>query len=249
MNTSIFQPREYLARAGSAAREGGFEVDTFGEIGGCPLLAFRRRTEMPRPRIYLSAGIHGDEPAPPLALLELIIQGAFDARAEWFLCPLLNPVGLAAGTRENGSGVDLNRDYRDPVSTEAAAHISWLRRQPGFDLVVCLHEDFESLGFYLYEQNPDRRPSLAEVMIAAAAGVMPIDLSPVIDGREARGGIIRPSGEPSERPKWPEAIYLRAHHTRLAYTVETPSQFPLAQRVAALCAVVSAAIEGSPAGR
>jgi hypothetical protein len=133
------------------------------------------------------------------------------------------------------------------VSGEAAAHIGWLVRQPGFDLVVCMHEDYESKGFYLYEQNPDRRPSLADRMLEAAARILPVDLSPVIDGREAHGGIIRPPGEPSERPKWPEAIYLRAHHTRLAYTVETPSQLPLAQRIAALYGVVAVAIDGAVA--
>jgi predicted deacylase len=152
---------------------------------------------------------------------------------------------VAAGTRENAAGVDLNRDYRGPQSQEATAHIGWLRRQPSFDLVICMHEDFESAGFYLYEQNPDGLPSLAGAMLEAARTHLPIDLSPIIDGREAHGGVIRPAGSPDDRPKWPEAIYLRTHHTRLAYTVETPSLQPLARRVAAQCAVISAATERS----
>jgi hypothetical protein len=151
-------------------------------------------------------------------------------------------MGLASGTRANGSGIDLNRDYKDSKSPEVRAHIAWLRRQPNFDLTICVHEDYESTGFYLYEQNPDGRPGLADALVASAARHCPIDMSPKIDEREAHGGIIRPVGDPLERENWPEAVYLRANHTRLAYTIETPSSLPLAQRVATLRAVVSTAL-------
>jgi murein peptide amidase A len=67
-------------------------------------------------------------------------------------------------------------------------------------------------------------------------------MDPVIDGREARGGVIRPVGDPYEREQWPESIYLRVHHTDLAYTLESPSSLPLGRRVAALKAAVKAAV-------
>jgi protein MpaA len=106
---------------------------------------------------------------------------------------------------------------------------------------VCVHEDWESAGFYLYELNPDKRPSLAEPMIAAVSQVCPIDHSPLIEGREAKGGIIRPLLDPFEREKWPESIYLQVHHTRLSYTIETPSALALDTRIAALrCALRTA---------
>jgi hypothetical protein len=235
-------PRALASRFDAAGAKGGFRSETYGEAGGFPLVALTRRTPGPRPRIYFSAGIHGDEPAPPLALLSMLDSGEFDKRAVWFICPMLNPVGMARGTRENGSGVDLNRDYRHLESPEIQAHVRWLRSQPNFDLAVAVHEDWESVGFYLYELNPDNRPSLAAPMIAAAKRVCAIDMSPVIEGREARGGIIRPSGDPLEREKWPESIYLQAHHTRLSYTIETPSSLPIETRVAALRAALAAAI-------
>jgi len=64
----------------------------------------------------------------------------------------------------------------------------------------------------------------------------------VIEGREAKGGIIRPSADPLEREKWPEAIYLQAHHTALSYTVESPSSLALETRIAALRAALRTAI-------
>ncbi len=230
------------ARFGQAGVRAGFRQETFGEVDGLPLIALTKHSRGPRPRIYLSAGIHGDEPAPPLALLSLLETGAFDSRAVWFLCPMLNPLGLARGTRENLLGIDLNRDYRHHDSPENRAHVRWLSRQPNFDLGVCVHEDWESTGFYLYELNPDARPSLADPMITAVSGVCPIDHSSVIEGRDAHGGVIRPLLDPFEREKWPESIYLQLHHTRLSYTIETPSALDLDVRVKALSAALTAAI-------
>lgn len=240
---SVFDPTELVARFESSARSAGFRVERFGEIGGCPLVALTKRTPGPRRRLYLSAGIHGDEPAPPLALLELLEGGVFDDRTNWFLCPLLNPDGFIRSTRENSAGIDLNRDYKHLTSPEIRAHVAWLRRQPNFDFTICVHEDWESTGFYLYELNPESRPTLAEPMIAAVAPVCPIETAAIIDGREsAAPGIIRPIADPLLRELWPEAIYLRAHHTTLTYTLESPSALPLSTRVAALRAAIEMAI-------
>jgi murein peptide amidase A len=235
-------PVALAAKFEAAASAAGFKKEVFGSAGGCPLLALSKRTSGQKPRIYLSAGIHGDEPAPPLALLSMIESGDFDQRAVWIICPILNPAGLAAGVRENGDGVDLNRDYRAPEAPETRAHVAWLQSQPNFDLAICVHEDWESKGFYLYELNPDKRPSLAENMIKAASKACPIEMSTLIEGREAKGGIIRPLLNPAERDKWPEAIYLQVHHTRLSYTIESPSALPLEARITALRTAMRTAI-------
>jgi succinylglutamate desuccinylase/aspartoacylase family protein len=196
----------------------------------------------PSTRLYISTGIHGDEPAGPLAALKLLQENNWVENAEIFLLPCLNPVGFTLNKRENADGVDLNRDYRDPKAAETLAHIAWLERQPKFDLYLCLHEDWESHGFYLYEQNPDNKISLAEKMIEAVKTICPIDPSEIIEDRPAQDGIIRPNISPQERPLWPEALYLISHKARQGYTLEAPSDFPLATRVDALVAAVNAAV-------
>ena len=138
-------------------------------------------------RIYISTGIHGDEPAGPLAALKLIQENRWPENAELWLLPCLNPDGFVLNMRGNADGIDLNRDYRHLESNEITAHVRWLERQPKFDLTLCLHEDWESHGFYLYELNPDGHAPLGERLVAAVAPVCPIDLSPVIEGREAEG--------------------------------------------------------------
>lgn len=238
-----FQITQYLQDFREAGATAGGRLEEFGQIDEFPLLAWSKRTSGPRPRVYLSAGVHGDEPAPPLALLDLLRSGFFDESADWFICPALNPVGLHRGTRENADGLDLNRDYQACLSHEVQAHVAWLQRQPLFDLTLCLHEDWESQGFYLYELNPRQRPTLANVMIGAVGQLMSIESAEIIDGRPIDElGIIRPISDPSLRTNWPEAIYLRQAHTTLSYTLETPSVLPLEHRIAAQKAAVTAAI-------
>jgi protein MpaA len=205
-------------------------------------IALRRMVESPRTRIYISTGIHGDEPAGPLAVLQLLREDQWPADAALWLCPCLNPTGFPLNRRENYLGIDLNRDYRHLVSEEIRAHIDWLERQPNFDLCLCLHEDWEAQGFYVYELNLDQRASLADKMVTAVAKVCPIDRSPVIETWPASNGVIRRDAIPLDRPQWPEAFYLVNHKARLSYTLEAPSDFPLVHRVAALVAAVKAAL-------
>jgi len=195
------------------------------------------------PRLYISTGIHGDEPAGPLAARRLLQENAWPPGLDIWLCPCLNPMGFVLNRRENDQGLDLNRQYHAPEAVDTVAHVAWLNRQPRFDLCLCLHEDWEAHGFYLYELNPDRLPSLAETIISRVAQVCPIDRSPTIEGRPADSGIIRPDVDPRTRPQWPEAFFLLTHKTRLSYTLEAPSDFPLPVRVDALVTAVTTALE------
>ncbi len=194
-------------------------------------------------KVYISTGIHGDEPAGPVAVHQLLRDNPWPPQLDMWLCPCLNPAGFRQNRRENPEGLDLNRQYLHPEARETVAHIQWLKSQPPFDLTLCLHEDWESHGFYVYELNPDDRPSLAQAMVGQVAGVCPVDTSELIEGRPAQNGVIRPSFDPRSRPQWPEAFFLLTHKTRLSYTLEAPSDFTLAARVAALVTATKAALE------
>ncbi len=238
--------RAVLADIKRAAKGHGWTSEIFYNVADFELAGMHRpcRNETHRRRIYISSGIHGDEPAGPVAALKLLEENRWPDSVELWLCPCLNPLGFTLNTRANSKGIDLNRGYLNPVAAEITAHIGWLKRQPPFDLCIMLHEDWESRGFYLYEQNPDGRPSFAEKMIEAVKKVCPIDVSEMIEGRPAKNGILRPNIDPRSRPDWPEAFYLITHKTRQSYTVEAPSDFPLPTRVNALAAAVNAVMQG-----
>jgi protein MpaA len=235
--------RALIQEAEAAARQHGWTIETFHESDDFKWLAFHRPArQQPSVRIYISTGIHGDEPAGPHTALKLLRENRWPDNAEIILLPCLNPVGFVANRRENHDGIDLNRDYRNTRAAEVRAHILWLEKQPRFDLYLCLHEDWESHGFYLYEQNPDQKPSFADAIIEHVAQICPIDQSEVIEDRPAQNGIIRPNIDPAERPLWPEALYLISHKARLGYTLEAPSDFPLHTRVAALVTATRTAV-------
>lgn len=210
------------------------------------VIGYERLRPGAQANVYISTGIHGDEPAGPLAVLELLRENAWPANVNLWLIPCLNPRGYELNTRENEEGIDLNRDYRMPTASVVKAHAAWLTARPRFDLSLILHEDWESNGFYLYELNPYGRPSIAEAIVGAVKEVCPIDLSPVIEGREAKDGIIAPNPEVLKRKDWPESLYLIHNKTPLSYTLEAPSDFPLVTRVQALVCGVNAGLRHLP---
>lgn len=205
----------------------------------------RNRTAGARPpSVYLSTGIHGDEPAGPLAVLELVDKELLPEDLDVWLCPCLNPAGCAAGQRENPEGIDLNRDYRHLRSAEVQGHVRWLESLPNLDLTLLLHEDWEAHGFYVYELNRTEFRGISESIVEAVRPVCPIEQSPTVDGRPmAAPGIILPETDPIMRPEWPEAFWLYQKKTALSYTLESPSDFALSVRVSALVRAVGAAIQ------
>ena len=69
--------RAVLREIETAAQLHGWRAERFHEAGGFPFIALHRAPpaggDSPAAsRIYISAGIHGDEPAGPLAALKLI---------------------------------------------------------------------------------------------------------------------------------------------------------------------------------
>ncbi len=237
---------QLIAELRTAALASGFIVETYGLASGYPLHGFARANdgsiETPM-QIYLSAGIHGDEPSGPGALLRLLQADALPHGHNYQICPCMNPGGLAAGTRENPEGIDLNRDYSNFNSREIAAHRDWVdARIASVDLALHLHEDWEASGFYLYELNLHNRPSRAPAILNAARTHLPIETAPRIDGRRAHGGVIRPRKIPEVPGGIPEAIYFQERFGGLNYTLESPSGLALEKRIQAMQAAVLAAI-------
>ena len=229
----------------NAATAAGFEVHTYGQVNDWPLYGFIRRStdSGPSQQIYISCGIHGDEPAGPLALLELLQSDALPHTHDIMLCPVMNPSGLATDTRENAQGIDLNRDYTDFRSGEIVAHRDWIAQHiKTLDLALHLHEDWETQGFYLYELNLENLPSRSPAILKAVEAHIPIETARLIDDSPASGGIIRAKVLPDIPAGLPEAIYFYKQFGGINHTLETPSSVPLEKRIAALKAAVLAAI-------
>lgn len=239
---SPFDPGAFLGEFRRKAEARGFSCETLLETEAGPLLGFSGSGE--GERIYLSAGIHGDEPAGPLAALELLKAGAFEDGRRWTLCPAVNPTGLAAGTRDNASGRDLNRDYLRRKTPEVQAHAAWLESLPTPDRFLSLHEDWEMTGFYFYEINlAEDRPERAHAILDAVRPWFPPEPSTSIDDHEVREpGWIHHAARADFPEHWPEAIFLAEKGCPLSFTFETPSSAVLEDRVRAQVAAVTAGL-------
>lgn len=235
---------EYLREFHAAAQTRHWIPEKFAAIDGFDLHGYRRSPANPRRTIYISSGIHGDEPAAPVALRRLVDEDRWPADTAFILCPCLNPTGFTRNTRENKDCVDLNRDYRSRQSAEVRAHIAWLDTLPNFDFSLILHEDWEADGFYIYEVNFGASPGLAESILQNLRDLCPIQPTSVIDGLwQCVNGIVRPTILPQDRPLWAEAVYLiAAGKTKLSLTLEAPSDFPLPFRAEAHVRAVNAAL-------
>jgi len=238
-------PHELMSACRAAAERAGWSVAAFAPESLQRIALVRLSPHAEAPNFYLSAGIHGDEPAGLQAILELLQEDQWPLANYWII-PCLNPDGFSSNTRENSIGIDLNRDFRHPKSDEVIGQIAWLKQLPRLHLSLLLHEDWEANGFYCYELNSGNYPSLAQTMVNAVSPVCPIEHLPEVDGRPVDSpGIIRPSAEPHARPLWPEAVWLAVNKVDRNYTLEAPSDWPLSVRVEALKASVMAALEAA----
>jgi hypothetical protein len=101
--------------------------------------------------VLVIGGIHGNEPVTPPTVRGLLAASHVDGHEVW-LVPEMNPDGVAAGTRCNANGVDLNRNFSwgwraddggpgvlsEPEPAALAALVE--RVQP--DLVVWVHQPY-----------------------------------------------------------------------------------------------------------
>jgi murein peptide amidase A len=183
--------------------------------------------------IYVSVGVHGDEPAPVAALLEWAEENVTTLRsANAILMPLFNPGGLALNTRADERGVDLNRQFHD---TQHPVIGSWHRAMEGsrFQIGCMVHEDYDGQGIYAYELTGKNGPFVAPALDSALP-YLPRDERKRIDGFKAQAGIIQRRRKPSNLPGLPEALVVWRHFAPTTFTLEAPSEFSLEDRVRGL---------------
>jgi hypothetical protein len=243
----VMRIEAFSDRLKDAAIRAGFGISYYGQVGKYGLPVLERHAAGSAPSIYIAAGVHGNEPAPPLAVLDLLRRDTLPHGANYTIFPLVNPAGLAAGTRENADGIDLNRDYGlAPRAYETKAQLDWIGQRQ-FDLTLCLHEDDEGQGFYVYSHDRDGKAAdYSTIATEAAAPITGIDSRREIDGMPARNGRMFPPEDVMDqgRSDQPEALRLFFHHgARLTMTTETPSTQPVTKRIAAQCAVVEAVVK------
>ena len=180
-------------------------------------------------RLGIFAGIHGDEPEGVHALIQFIklLEARPELATGYYLSfyPVCNPTGFEDNTRHSRGGRDLNREFwRGSTEPEVRLLQAELVSR-SFQGIISLHTDDTSAGFYGFAHGATLTKNLIEPALAAAERILPRDERPVIDGFNARNGIIREgyagilAAPPKVRPR-PFEIILETPATPPEYLKE-----------------------------
>lgn len=242
--------RLLVRRWRAVAKTAKLQMRSFCEAGGYPVYFLQTKKFPQRGGIYISAGIHGDEPGATEALItwaEANLQNL--ANGDFLIFPCLNPWGLIHNNRLDSEGRDLNRLFHhDEIGMIHS--LKTTIRDCCFAIALTLHEDYDGQGFYLYEIAKAAKaskfakddPYFGEELLKIVASILPVDSRPKIDGRKlTKPGLFRRrlNRKVFEKMGFPEAVWLHLHHAAHTLTFETPSEFSLEQRVKAQVALIN----------
>ncbi len=208
-----------------------------GEVWGYPWFALDRRVGPGAPTVFLSGGMHGEEPAGVEGVLQWLESGEWARwRVNWFVFPCINPYGWERNQRTNAQRRDINRQFRGANDTPEMLLVKRLVIHKRFLFSIEFHEDVDASGYYLYEacRTP---PFIGERILRSVRRVIHLNPDPVIDGSPASGnGLIRRNPDLAalrKRRRWPMAYHLFLNSTGHILGSETPVTVPLQQRAAA----------------
>jgi len=197
-------------------------------------------------RALISAGIHGDEPGGIESILNFLKNNEYlDYINEWeiTLLPCLNPYGYEFGTRTNHQGKDLNRLFKLKNPPEEVIFAQAIL-ETDFKLIIDLHEDNESHGYYLYQTGlSNKYEKIGLEILNSLEGIMPINLETEIAGSQADQGIIGKELEILSMDWWPLALYGLSKGTQMCLTLETSSLFDMETRVHAHLTAIKTAFK------
>jgi len=251
-------PYDELAAAWRALRPLGVRVREVACFGAPRTVLCADIGDSVSPTVSVTAGMHGDEPATPWALLSMVRDGLLDSRFAYRLWPCVNPSGYEAGTRTNAEGQDVNRGFSRGGTTPEARAIFTANRDRRFVLALDLHEDFEADGSYVYELlRAGAAPRFSASIVAALddAGLpvqtftddfdlgAPAGFNAADVYRLVRGAaLVDYEAELRAFPGLPSSLALMYRGTPAALTFESPRPRPWDERIAAHRVAVTTAL-------
>lgn len=124
-----------------------------------PLIKVLGKTQIPyfvkgdSPTLLIHAGTHGDEYGV-INSVRTAVAKYEDRLPDFIFVPLVSPSAVAARTRVNIDGLDLNRNFfDDSLVSEVEANLAIVRDHK-LEMMVTFHEDpYWKSTFYLYDIN------------------------------------------------------------------------------------------------
>ena len=214
-----------------------------------PILYVRSQDFYPsKPTVFLSAGMHGDEPAGVHAIIRFLNTDLhrYTDRFNFVALPCLNPSGFDTGIHNTASGLNLN-DHFGKQSGDAVVRIIEAKLKslaPSILLAFDLHEDNsgDQRGCYVYEKISKSTDRIAHRVLEILA---PTDIckQPVIYGETNVNGVIEENLDGSQAASGSLDWYLKANGAHHVMVVETPSVWPIEKRIQTHLAMIYRGLE------
>ena len=219
---------------------------SYGDFS-CPVTVISYRNSETNCKTLINAAIHGDEPASAYSVIPLIeILMNHKSKCSFDIIPVINPWGFSQNIRFNKEGIDINRDFASFESQESKIMKSFIADNQ-YSLMIDLHEDPDSKGFYIYQYGrPDKEvPEKVVDKIDQMGYFIEQDVNMVI--LKTENGII-------DAPMWglwymrlsgqlSLSNFYRLHNSKDVFTIETPTHLPMSDRVLMQTTAVSVLID------
>ncbi|PIT88241.1 MAG: hypothetical protein COU29_03165 [Candidatus Magasanikbacteria bacterium CG10_big_fil_rev_8_21_14_0_10_36_32] len=164
----------------------GFKVVSMGNVAfgttKYPMRCVIAQGKIPAAHnVFISAGIHGDEPAGVYATLSFLENKIHDYLPyfNFVICPCLNPGGFEDNTMDNPQGINLNRNFlaANPAQEVELIKKFLMEHIRQYLFAIDMHEDDSyrpvdgftvadsPREFYLYEVTPDKKLRLGHKIL------------------------------------------------------------------------------------
>ena len=227
----------HISQRLAALRGSHIRVDAVGRVETYPFYLVELGTsKVELPAILLTASVHGNEPSGVEAVLRFLERdhGSLLSHFRFLILPCINPTGYIRDLRENSRRIDINRAFEEDNLPEVQIVKEVLSNRQ-FVCALDFHEDWEAVGFYLYE---GRREGLllGEAIIERIKAIGPIE--PDDPGDEGGDG----SDPPRSVGIYPVASswgtqgltsYTHKYHSEHVLISEAPTEWEMERRVAA----------------
>jgi hypothetical protein len=219
---------DYLCHLKTCCVERGIELEEIGSVRRRPICKLVVNPRGRKRCLCFVAGLHGDEPAGPLGILDFLREANFSRfrGSRLIFIPVVNPTGFDQHRRRNWANLDLNRHFGDKA-LKGEPRIVWKAlANEEIDGVFTLHEDPTIHRFYLYYCNPLRR-DLCLALCRTASRWLPVYRGRILHGDPAENGLVYVPNTGRG-----ETIEDRMCRHGIEYiTIETPASRSLPDRV------------------
>ena len=220
--------------------------------------------------IYVSAGIHGDEPAGVECAVRLIELLADDEQHNfltfpldaynWLISPCDNPYGYERNIRENAAELDLNRMFKIPNQCPETAFIAeslqrkrcantqkllgqnTIEKRGIIELALDLHEDSDSDGFYLWERRTSQCFPIGNAVVKNVGRLCAINREPLIEDHRNENGVITLLDKVTTKG-WTRGRYLAEQVNTRCLILETPTELDWETRIAVHMIAIQTAVK------